>query len=115
MERREFIGNAEQTTLSAGITNTATSITVVDGSSYPDGSSGNPFVIVIDRGETAEEKVLCYSRSGNTINISQRGYDGPSASAHSSGAKVNHVLDATAVQDMNKITYDNQVLYWMEA
>lgn len=113
MERREFVGAAVETALTAGISSSSTSITVLDGSTFPDGSTGSPFVIVIDRGLASEEKVLCYSRSGNTINVSQRGYDGPPASTHSSGAKVNHVLDATAIQDMNITTYDNQVLSWM--
>lgn len=113
MERREFVGAAVETTLTSGISNTNTTISVVDGSTFPDGSSGNPFVLVIDRGTVSEEKILCYSRTGNTINISQRGYDGPTASAHSSGARVNHVLDATAIQDMNKTTYDNQIIMWV--
>jgi hypothetical protein len=113
VERREFVGAAEETTLSASISNTDTTITVVDGSTFPSGSSGSPFVIVIDRGEATEEKILCTSRTTNTFTVSSRGYDGPPAFAHSSGAKVNHVLDATAIQDMNITTYDNQVLSWM--
>jgi hypothetical protein len=113
MERREFVGNAEEAVLSANISNTDTSISVVDGSSFPSGSSGNPFVIVISRGEPIEEKVLCSSRSANTFTVIQRGYDGPVAQDHPVGSKVNHVLDATAVQDMNTTTYDNHVLSWM--
>lgn len=113
MERREFVGNAEEAFLSANISNSDTSISVVDGSTFPTGSSGNPFVIVIDRGQEIEEKVLCSSRSANTFTVIQRGYDGPPAQAHSAGAKINHILDATTVQDMNTTTYDNHVLSWM--
>lgn len=113
MERREFAGAVVETTLSSGISGTDTTISVVDGSTFPTGSSGNPFVIVISRGSASEEKVLCSSRSGNSITVSSRGYDGPSASSHLSGATVNHVLDATAVQDMNTTTYDNHILSWM--
>jgi len=113
VERRELAGAVVETTLSSGISNTDTTISVVDGSTFPSGSSGNPFVIVISRGSANEEKVLCTSRTGNSFSVSARGYDGPPASAHTSGATVNHVLDATAVQDMNTTTYDNHILSWM--
>jgi len=113
MERREFAGAVVETTTSGSLTSTVTSISVLDGSSFPDGSSGNPFVIVISRGQANEEKVLCSARSSNTFTVVQRGYDGPPANSHSSGSTVNHVLDATAVQDMNTTTFDNHVLSWM--
>jgi len=113
MERREFAGAVVETTTTGSLSNSDTSISVPDGSSFPDGSSGNPFVIVLSRGQANEEKVLCTSRSTNTFTVSQRGYDGPAANSHLSGTTVNHVLDATAVQDMNTTTYDNHVLSWM--
>jgi hypothetical protein len=111
--RREFSGAVLRTTITANISNSASSISVVDGSTYPSGT--NPFVIVIDRGLETEEKVLISSRSTNTFTVDTRGYDGSPAVAHTSGAFVDHVLDATAIQDMNTTTYDNQVLMWMEA
>lgn len=111
MLRREFSGAVLRTTLSANISNSVTSIAVVDGSTYPTGV--NQFVIVIDRGISTEEKILITSRSTNTFTVDTRGYDGSVAVAHSSGAFVDHVLDATAVQDMNTTTYDNEVLVWM--
>lgn len=114
MERREIIGSVIETELTVGINNTVSSFTVVDASTFPDGSS-NPFVVVIDRGLVNEEKVLISSRSSNTFSVAERGYDGVPASPHLANAKVDHVLDATTMQDMNKVTYDNQVLYWMEA
>jgi hypothetical protein len=111
MLRREFSGGVLRTTLSSTINNSVTSISVVDGSTFPSGA--NPFVIVIDRGNSAEEKILVSSRTGNTFTVSNRGYDGSTANTHSSGAYVDHVLDATAIQDMNTTTYDNEVLVWM--
>jgi hypothetical protein len=111
MQRREFLGNVVSTTLSANISNSASSIDLVDGSTFPTGSS-NPFVIVIDRGTVNEEKILISSRSSNTLTVSSRGYDGIAAVAHSSGASVDHILDATSVQDMNTTTYDNKILIW---
>lgn len=111
MLRREFSGAVLRTTLSASISNSDTSISVVDGSTYPSGN--NPFVIVIDRGVATEEKILISSRTSNTLTAQQRGYDGTTAVAHSSGAYVDHVLDAAVIQDMNTTTYDNEVLVWM--
>lgn len=113
MLRREFSGSVLRTTLSANISNIATTITVLDGSTYPTGV--NPFVIVIDRGLSSEEKILISSRSTNTFTVDTRGYDGSNAVAHTSGAFVDHVLDASVVQDMNTTTYNNEVLVWMGA
>ena len=113
MLRREFSGSVLRTNLSTTVSNTDVSITVTDGSTYPTGI--NPFVIVIDRGISSEEKVLISSRSGNVFTVDTRGYDGSVATAHSGGAFVDHILDATVIQDMNDTTYDNQVLMWMEA
>ena len=111
MLRREFSGAVLTTTLSANISNSASSISVVDGSTFPSGT--NPFVIVIDRGSVSEEKILISSRSSNTFTVDTRGYDGTTAVDHTSGAFVDHVLDASVIQDMNTTTYDNEVLVWM--
>lgn len=111
MLRREFSGGVLKTTLNANISNSDTSINVVDGSTFPSG--GNPFVIVIDRGTNSEEKILIGSRASNVFSVSSRGYDGSTAVSHNSGAFVDHVLDATVIQDMNETTYDNEVLVWM--
>lgn len=112
MLRRDFSGSVLRTNLSGSISNTATSIAVTDGSTYPVGV--NPFVIVVDRGTGSEEKILISSRSSNTFTVDTRGYDGPPAVAHSSGAFVDHILDASVIQDMNTTTYDNEVLMWMD-
>jgi len=111
MLRREFSGSVVRTTLSSTVTISATSIPVTDGSTFPSGA--NPFVIVLNRGLPIEEKVLISSRSGNTLTVSSRAYDGTTASEHLSGIYVDHVLDATTLQDMNTTTYDNQVLIAM--
>jgi hypothetical protein len=111
MLRREFSGGVLKTTLASSINNSVTSISVVDGSTFPAG--GNPFVIVIDRGVPSEEKILVSSRDGNTFTVSSRGFDGSTANSHTSGSDVDHVLDATVIQDMNTTTYDNEVLVWM--
>ena len=111
MLRQEFSGGVLRTTLSANINNSVGSFSVVDASTFPAGTL--PFVVVIDRGNLAEEKVLISSRAGNTFTVANRGYDGSTANTHNSGAYVDHVLDAAVIQDMNQTTYDNEVLVWM--
>ena len=112
MLRREFAGGVLKTQLSSGISNSATSFSVLDGSTFPTGDV-NPFVIVIGRGTAQEEKILCSSRSANTFTISQRGYDSTTAISHTSSETVDHILDATTIQDMNKVTNDTSILAWM--
>jgi hypothetical protein len=112
MIRREFVGNALRTTLSANISNSATSFSGVNGSSFPTGDN-NPFVISIGRGTALEEKILCSSRSSNTFTVSERGYDGTTASEHTIGESIDHVLDATVIQDMNTVTNDTSIIAWM--
>lgn len=114
MQRREITGAAEKTVLTAPLSNSGTSFTVLSGNTFPTGDSGNPFVLTISRGLPIEEKILCSSRSGNNFSIIERGFDGTSAQNHDTAAEVDHVLDALAIQDMNQSTYDNQVLIWME-
>lgn len=111
MERREFAGAVVAQTLSANISNVATSFSVSDGSSFPSGL--NNFVVSIARGTPNEEKILVSSRSGGTFTVSARGYDGTTAVAHTAGDIVDHVLDAVAVQSMNTTVFDNQILTWM--
>lgn len=120
LKRREFVGAASETELSAGINSSATSFTVTSGSGFPDGGS-YPFVVVLDRGASDEEKVLVSSRSGDTFTVaaniggvtSGRGFDSTTAAAHDSASKVGHVLDATTMTDISQTVYDNEVLYWM--
>lgn len=112
MIRQEFVGNAITATLSANISNSATSFSVSNGSSFPAGTN-NPFVISIGRGTETEEKVLCSSRATNSFTISQRGYDGTTAVAHIAGEFIDHVLDAAVIQDMNTVTNDTSIIAWM--
>jgi hypothetical protein len=115
MERREILGSVVFTSSSGPVLSTDMSIVAVDASTFPSGSSGKPFVIVLNRGTPLEEKVLCSSRASNTFTVSQRGYDGTTANNHANGVKIDHVLDATAMDDMNDVVYDTQIMYWMEA
>lgn len=112
MQRREFAGAVLSTTLSANVSNSASSISVGTGSSFPTGAN-NPFAIIVSRGENEEEKMLVSSRTGDTLTISVRGYDGTTAQNHLAGAVVDHVLDSNTIQNMNTYTYDTAILQWM--
>lgn len=102
--RREYAGGAAATTLSSAINNSTLTIPIASGTGWPTGAQG-PFYIVIGRGTATEEKILCDSRSGDTItaNASGRGADDTSAASHDSGATVEHVWSAQDADDVNKI------------
>lgn len=106
--RRQYAGGAKPAQLTAvlGGSTADLSITCDDLSNYPDGSVG-PFYIVIDRGLAAEEKILCVSRTNNSITVyntglsNGRGVDGTSVTSHSIGATVEHVFTATDADEAN--------------
>jgi hypothetical protein len=102
MPVREYSGNAKSTTLVGTISATATSILLADAVGYPTGTTG-PFVITVDAGAAAEEKVLCASRTGNTITVATggRGWDGTTASDHDNGASIRHTYSATDAREAN--------------
>jgi hypothetical protein len=106
--RRQYAGGAKPTTLASGLGGSTSDLVIsgTDFSNYPDGSVG-PFYIVIDRGQVSEEKILCGSRTGNTINVynvgltNGRGADGTSVVAHSPGGTVEHVFTAVDADEAN--------------
>lgn len=106
--RREYAGGAKPAQLTATLGGSTADLTITcdDLSNYPTGATG-PFYIVIDRGLAAEEKILCESRSSNTISVyntgltNGRGADGTSVISHSSGATVEHVFTATDADEAN--------------
>ena len=107
MTTRKYSSRSQQTTLSAAITSTATTATVVSGSSLLGGvtvPAGQTFTVVIDP-DTALEEIVDISNysSGNTISIS-RGIDGPTpgtGSAHSAGAVVRHMAIGRDYREAN--------------
>ena len=104
MTTRKYSSRSQQTTLTAGITSTATSATVVSGSSLLGGitiSAGETFTVVIDP-DTALEEIVDVSNysSGNTLTIA-RGRDGSTGVAHSAGAVVRHMVIGRDLQEAN--------------
>ena len=102
-ERKQFTGGAQPTSLNAAISGSPSSFTVSTsgGASFPDGSIA-PFVVVIDRNTATEEKILVTTRVGDQFNIATRGYDDTSAINHDIGAIVEHVLDASTIDQTNR-------------
>jgi hypothetical protein len=107
MTTRKYSSRAQQTTLTAPITSTATSMTVVNGASIMGGKTvtgTTTYTVVIDPDTALEEivDVTVYS-SGNTLTIS-RGIDGPTPGtgvAHSAGAVVRHMAIGRDYQEAN--------------
>ena len=107
LSRYEHTGNAPATGLSVGIGSTDTSFTVLSGTNYPTGATGD-FVICLDGGTSSEEKVLCSARSGAAFTVASggRGYDGTTAASHSAGTtNVTHVLSAAEIDDTSAHIY----------
>lgn len=113
--RREYVGGAQSARLSAPLGGTTGDLTIScnDLTNWPTGTGGRPFYIVIDRGLASEEKILCESRSGNTITVydvglvNGRGADDTAVTAHSSNAVVEHVFTATDADEANEHVNDD--------
>ena len=99
MARREYQGAATPTTITSAITNSATSLTLTASTGWPTGS----FSAVIDPGLAGEEKILCTSRSGATVTITTRGYDGTTAASHNAGATIYPVPTAIDFDEANSL------------
>jgi len=100
-ERKDIVGGAPQTTISPGISAAASSITIADATGWPDGTNGS-FVVAVDLGGASEEKILCSSRTGTTLTVETRGYDDTTGVTHADGATIDHVLDASTIDQANR-------------
>ena len=108
MARREYKGGAQTAYLTTALGGSTGDLTIVcdDLSNWPSGVA-YPFYIVIDRGLASEEKILCESRSGDTITVfddgitNGRGADDTTITSHSNNAAVEHVFTATDADEAN--------------
>lgn len=98
--RKDYAGGAAETTITASINGTDTTIPIAASSGWPSGTNG-PFVVVIGEGTASEEKILCSSRTGLNLAVSARGYDGTSGTDHASGAAIAHCLSAVDFDEAN--------------
>jgi hypothetical protein len=107
MTARKYSSRAQQTTLSAPITSTATTMNVISGSAVMGGKTltgTTTYTVVIDPDTALEEIVdVTVYASGNSLTIS-RGIDGPTPGtgvAHSAGAVVRHMAIGRDYQEAN--------------
>ena len=99
------VKNRAKSTLVADITDIATSLNVAtgEGGKFPDSN----FHITID-----DEILLCTSRSVDTFTV-ERGKEGTTAAAHSSGAAVELRITAKIIQDLNIAALINKGKAWI--
>ena len=103
MTTRKYSSRSQQTTLSAALTSSDTSATVVSGTGLLGGvtvSAGEIFTVVIDPDTALEEIVDVSATSGSTLTIT-RGVDGSTAQAHSAGAVVRHMAIGRDYREAN--------------
>ena len=96
-----LFSNNASTTLSAGVGDSATSITVADGSVFPaiSGTDYAYLTLEVDSDPTLKEIVKCTARSGNTLTI-VRAQDGTSARTFSTADKCELRLTAAGLSDV---------------
>lgn len=92
---RFYSSVAPETTLSAGITNSTTTIQVGSVTGFP---SNTPFTLALDYEGATEELVQVESVALTTLQV-VRGVDGTSAASHNAGARVRHVSSARDFAD----------------
>jgi hypothetical protein len=103
MTTRKYSSRSQQTTLASALTNSATSATVVSGTSLLGGvtiSAGQTFTVVIDPDTALEEIVDVTAVATNTLTIT-RGIDNSSGVAHSAGAVVRHMAIGRDYREAN--------------
>jgi len=95
-----LFSNNASTTLSTGVNDSTTSITVTDGSVFPTPPDGDYFYVTLESysDPTLKEICKCTERNGDTLTI-VRGQDGTTASAFNSGAKAELRLTAGGLND----------------
>ena len=93
---RQYRSTVEAKTLSAGINNSVTSMTLNSVTTLP---SSYPYTLVIDP-DTATEEIVTVTASGggNTLTIT-RAQDGTSAQTHDAAAVVKHMITARDLQE----------------
>lgn len=107
--RREYRGAAAPSVLttSLGPSTSDLIINCYNLSNWPTGASARPFYVVIDRGLSNEEKILCVTRSGNVLSVynsggtNGRAADETSIQAHSINATIEHVFTALDADEAN--------------
>lgn len=108
-EDRSYSGNAVPATLTANISNVATTIPISTSTGWPDGTSG-PFHVGIATAAAPNDYIEVIRISGRTglnltvqtVPVNGRGWDGTTAAAHLTGAVIRHVFTATDADESNQ-------------
>ena len=103
MTTRKYSSRSQQTTLSGALSSSATTASVVSGSSLLGGitiSAGQTYTAVIDPDTALEEIVDITAVSGNTLTI-VRGIDGSSGQEHAAGAVIRHMMIGRDLREAN--------------
>lgn len=96
MAARQYRSTVEAKTLSSGINNSVTSMTLNSVTTLP---STYPYTLVIDPDLASEEIVTVTASGGGTALTITRGQDGTSAQPHSASAVVKHMITARDLQE----------------
>jgi hypothetical protein len=100
MTRRDYAGGARKALLTGALTTDTLTIACDDLSGWPTGGPG-PFYAVIDRDTASEEKLLCSTRTGNSLTVIQRGADSTTPKSHIAGAEIQHVFTSVDADEAN--------------
>jgi hypothetical protein len=104
MPTRKYSSRSQQTTLSASITSTDATATVVSGANLlasVNFSTAGTFTVVIDPDTALEEIVDVTARTGNSLTITRGVENGGTGVAHSAGAVVRHMVTGRDLQEAN--------------
>jgi hypothetical protein len=104
MTTRKYSSRSQQTTLSAGITSSDATATVVSGANLLASITFSPtgtFTVVIDPDTALEEIVDVTDRSGNTLTITRGVENSGTGVAHSAGAVVRHMVTGRDLREAN--------------
>ena len=112
MTIRKYSSISQDTTLASGINAATTSISVAagTGATLLAGITLNPgdqFTIAIDPDTINEEICFVTARSGDLLTVT-RGCAGSTATTHTSGAKVQHVLSSDDLNWFNNMIQSTQ-------
>lgn len=102
--------NKFSTTLSSGINNSVTSLSIASATGFPTISGGHHAYVTLDNGDgTTVEVVKVTGISGTTLTVT-RAQDGTSAAAFSAGAKAEIRMTSALLQDVKDEGPDDTVL-----
>ena len=102
MPRRYYSSTAVASTLSASVSNSATTLSITALSGYP---VSVPWTAILDQDTASEEVVTVTNVSGTTLTVT-RGVDGTSAVSHNAGAVFRHGVSARDFDEANSHVND---------